>query len=206
MRQLDEIEEDALKEILNIGVGHAADSFSNLINAPVQLSVPLLKLIYGEMAVAEILNLDAESGSGSMVKQSFRGCFTAEGLFIFPGDGSLELVRLMVGKDVPVSEMRELEQDALVEVGNILFNSCVSVISDMVGTPFECGMPRYQSGRLSQMVAEFNVDDDCLLLMNIAFTVEQVKIRGFIMFLMKLDSVEVFISAIKKYLGLPPAP
>lgn len=204
MRQLNEIEEDALKEILNIGVGHAADSFARMIDQPVRLSVPMLKLIYGETAAAEILALDSESGSGSMVKQSFRGCFTAEGLFLFPGEGSLELVRLMVGKDMPISEMRDLEQDALVEVGNILFNSCVSVISDMIGTPFECGMPRYETGRLSQLMSEFDHAEDCLLLMNIAFTVEHVKIQGYIMFLMKLDSVEIFIEAIKKYLGLPP--
>lgn len=203
MRQLNDIEEDALKEILNIGVGHAADSFARIINEPVRLSVPMLRLIYGETAAAEILALDTTSGSGSMVKQSFRGCFTAEGLFLFPGDGSLELVRLMVGKNMPISEMRELEQDALVEVGNILFNSCVSVISDMIGTPFECGMPRYESGHLSQLLSEFNTTEDCLLLMNIAFIVENVQIKGYIMFLMKLDSVEIFIKAINKYLGLP---
>lgn len=203
MRQLDDIEGDALKEILNIGIGHAADSFSRMINQPVQLSVPVLRLIYGKTAAAEILAIDAKCGSGSMVKQSFRGGFVADGIFLFPGDGSLRLVRLLIGKDMPISEMRELEQDALVEVGNILFNSCVSVISDMVGTPFECGMPRYESGLLTHLMSEFDNAEECLLLMNITFTVEHAQICGYIMFLMKVDSVEVFIGAIKKYLGLP---
>jgi chemotaxis protein CheC len=163
--------------------------------------VPTLKLICGENAVVEMQDLNAESGS--MVRQSFRGCFTADGVFLFPGDGSLELVRLMVGKAIPISEMREMEQDALIEVGNILFNSCVSVISDMVDSKFECGMPSYESGGLSLLLPEFKSADDCLLLMNIAFLVERVQIHGYILFLMKVDSIEVFISAIKKYLGLP---
>lgn len=201
MRQLDDVEQDALKEILNIGVGHAADSFARLISEPVKLSVPTLKLICGGLAEVEMQSLNAISGS--MVRQSFQGCFTADGVFLFPGNGSLELVRLMVGKAMPICEMREMEQDALVEVGNILFNSCVSVISDMIDSKFECGMPSYASGNLCELIPEFKSAEDCLLLMNIAFLVERVQIHGYIMFLMKVDSIDVFIRAIKKYLGLP---
>jgi chemotaxis protein CheC len=201
MRQLDPLEEDALKEILNIGVGHAADSFSRMVNSPVHLSLPTLKLIYGNSAAVEIAAMELDSGS--LVKQSFHGGFTAEGIFLFPGEGSLELVKLLVGKEMPISEMQELEQDALIEVGNILFNSCVAVISDMLGTPFHCGMPSFASGNLREILKGFQSDDDCLLMMNIAFIVEQVKIHGYIMFLMKVDSVEIFLAAIRKYLGLP---
>lgn len=200
MRQLDEIEYDALKEIFNIGIGHAADSFSQMIHSPVWLSVPTLELLYGDGAVRQLQLIDA--GAGSMIKQSFHGGFTADGVLVFPGERSLELVRLMVGPDVPVSEMRELEQDALVEVGNILFNSSISVISDMIGEPFQCSMPRFETGHIGQLLADFHESNECLLLMNIAFTVEQVQVRGFVMFLMKVDSVEIFIAAIKKYLGL----
>lgn len=201
MRQLDELEIDALKEILNIGIGHAAESFSQTICSPVRLSVPSLEIHYGEKAPKEILALDVNIGS--MIKQRFYGGFAADGILVFPNDATLELVRLMVGTDIPISELHELEQDALVEIGNILFNSSVSVISDMIGIPFQSSMPRYESGDMDSLLAEFHAEDECLLLMNIAFMVEQTKIQGYIMFLMKVDSVEVFIASIKKYLGLP---
>lgn len=201
MKQLSEIEEDALKEIFNIGVGHAADSFSRMVNEPVQLSVPTLKLLYGEQAAAEMQAMDRDTNS--MVVQSFQGGFTADGVLIFSGDESLELVRLMIGEDTPISEMRELEQEALTEVGNILFNSCVSVISDMIGSRFECGMPRYLSGSLRQLLHESNSAEDCLLLINIDFILERIQIHGYFMFLMKVDSVDIFICAIGKSMGLP---
>ena len=155
-----------------------------------------------DMTIEAAVEQMIDAGAGSMIKQSFHGGFTADGLLVFPGERSLELVRLMVGSDVPVSEMRELEQDALVEVGNILFNSSISVISDMIGEPFQCSMPRFETGHIGQLLADFHESNECLLLMNIAFTVEQIQVRGFVMFLMKVDSVEIFIAAIKKYLGL----
>lgn len=199
MRQLDEFEVDALKEILNIGIGHAADSFSQMIRSPIHLSVPALELLYDAAAIGKIVAMDAEKGS--MIRQSFRGGFAADGMLVFPGEGSFELVRMMVGQDMPIDEMRELEQDALVEVGNILFNSSVSVISDMIGAPFQCSMPRYEMGSLDRLLSEFHSGEDCLLLMNIAFIVEHVQVQGYLMFLMKVGSVEVFLAAIKKYFG-----
>ncbi len=199
MKPLSEIEEDAFKEIFNIGVGHAADSFSRMVNQPVRLSVPTLKFLYGKQVISGMPNLDR--GSCSMVIQSFLGGFSADGMFLFSDDASLELVRLLIGKDVPISEMRELEQEAFIEVGNILFNSCVSVISDMLGIRFQCGIPRYLSGQFSQLVPETDNSDNCLLLLNIDFVVESVQIHGYIMFLMKLDSVDLIMRAIAKYMG-----
>lgn len=200
MKQLSEIEEDALKEIFNIGVGHAADSFSRMVKEPVQLSVPTIKLFYGKQTAAELAALDKVTNS--MVIQSFQGTLAADGILLFSGDESLELVRLMLGDGTSISEMRELEQEALTEVGNILFNSCVSVISDMIGSRFQCGMPRYLTGSLHQLVHDSSSEDDCLLLINIDFILERIRIHGYFMFLMKVDSVDTFIGAIDSALGL----
>jgi len=198
MRPLSEIEEDAFKEIFNIGVGHAADSFSRMVNLPVRLSVPTLKLLHGEQVMAEMPSLDMKSCS--MVVQSFQGGFSADGVFLFSDEASLELVRLLVGKDMPISEMRELEQEAFIEVGNILFNSCVSVISDMIGFRFQCGIPRYMSGDFSRLMPETGNADSCLLLVNIDFIIESVQIHGYIIFLMKLDSVDILMRTIAGFM------
>lgn len=200
MKPLSEIEEDAFKEIFNIGVGHAADSFSRMVNQPVRLSVPTLKLLHGEQVMAEMPFLDMDACS--MVIQGFQGGFSADGVFLFSDKASLELLRLLVGKNMPISEMRELEQEAFIEVSNILFNSCVSVISDMIGVRFQCGVPRYLSGKFSQLMPETGNADSCLLLVNIDFIVECVQIHGYIIFLMKLDSVDFLLRVITKYMGL----
>lgn len=200
MKPLSEIEEDAFKEIFNVGVGHAADSFSRMVNQPVQLSVPTLTLLSGEQVMAGMSALDMDSCS--MVTQGFQGGFSADGVFLFSDDASLELIRLLVGKNMPISEMRDLEQEAFIEVGNILFNSCVSVISDMIGIRFKCGLPRYLSGKFSHLIQEASTVDSCLLLINIDFIVESVQIHGYIMFLMKLDSVDLLRCAINKHMAL----
>jgi hypothetical protein len=40
-------------------------------------------------------------------------------------------------------------------------------------------------------------------LINIDFILERIQIRGYFMFLMKVDSIDVFIRAIGKSMGLP---
>ena len=198
---LSDIELDALREMMNIGVGYAADRFSRLTGSPVRLSLPEIRLVCDPQEDEDIRALALKNGS--MVTQSFRGGFTADAVFLFPGESSLELVRQMLHHETQISEMQELEQDALIEVGNILFNSCISVMSDTIGIPFECGLPQFKAGCLRTAMQDMHIMGDCILLMEIAFTVEDLKVEGYLLFLMKVESVDFFIEAIKKYMGLP---
>lgn len=196
---LEELEQDALKEIFNVGVGYAADSLSRMVQDEVRLAVPEIRTL----TMDQLGDVFVPQGAGGYcaVLQRFEGPLRANALLMFPGERSLELVRVMLGQSVPVSEMGELEQEALTEVGNILLNSCVSVISDMLGTPFRCSMPEYVSGRWGELLEPHRQTEEFLLLLNIDFTIERRQIKGYLVFLMHLDSLEEFRMSIRRFLG-----
>ena len=64
--------------------------------------------------------------------QVFEGDITGRALLIFPETKSLELVRAITGGDLPLEDIIELEQEALAETGNILLNSCLATIANML--------------------------------------------------------------------------
>lgn len=194
----DEIEADALKEVFNIGVGYAADSLSRMVNEEVRLSVPRLRLVE-RLDTLDALDLPSHSNYCA-VTQRFEGDFNAEAVLMFPGEKSLELVRMMVGETVHVSEMNELEQEALTEVGNILLNSCVAVIADMLGHRFRCSLPRYKAGQWRELLPEPGQEEQCVLVLDIDFAIERRDIQGFLIFFMKVESLDEFRRAILSYL------
>lgn len=196
---LSEDEQDALREIFNVGLGYAAESLSQMVNDVVQLSIPELSMIHRDQLGTSFLGKG--SGSFTGVLQRFEGDFEANAVLMFPGDKSLELVRLMIGDQVAIEDMNDLEQEALTEVGNILLNSCVSAMADMIGGQFRSSLPEFISGSLDSLLLANPPEMGHILLLNISFSLERREIEGFLLFMMQLDSIEQFKSATMKYMN-----
>ena len=64
------------------------------------------------------------------IHQVFEGEITGRALLIFPDTKSLELVRAVIGGELPLEEIIELEQEALAEIGNIILNGCLATIAN----------------------------------------------------------------------------
>lgn len=199
MIEFTEDEKDAFGEIFNIGVGYAAESLSRMINDRVVLSIPQVTIIpRGEVVSRDVMPDNRMCG----VVQRFEGVFDADALLMFPEERSLELVRLMVGDKVSVEEMDELEQEALTEVGNVILNSCVSVISDTLGSGFKSDLPEFTAGHWQEMLPTIGSDDqDVVLMLSIDFHVERHQLRGYLLFLMRLASLKAFKTAIGEYVA-----
>ena len=104
MLQLSELENDALVEIFNIGVGHAAASMSGIVNEEVTMSVPSISFMNRSEAADMLGNKNREAGRICGVSQHYEGAFNTEAILMFPEDKSLEIVRLMVGDSVSLQE------------------------------------------------------------------------------------------------------
>ena len=84
---------------------------------------------------------ERESKSLVAVHQIFEGDITGRALLIFPEERSLELVRAVVGSELSLEEIIELEQEALAETGNIILNSCLATIANTLESNLKISLP-----------------------------------------------------------------
>ena len=142
---LSELELDAITELVNLGVSRAATNLARMVREEVILTVPKVALMSRREAIQTLG--ERESKSLVAVHQVFEGEITGRALLIFPEERSLELVRAVVGSDLSLEEIIELEQEALAETGNVILNSCLATIANSLESNLKISLPGSPSRR-----------------------------------------------------------
>jgi chemotaxis protein CheC len=186
---LNELERDALTELVNIGVSRAALSLRRMVGEQVLLSVPSIEAVNRSTALTMIR--ERESDKLVAVRQDFRGAFSGRALLIFPEFNSLELVRAVTGGHLTSAEVVEMEDEALAETGNIVLNGCLATMANMLQRPLSMSLPEVIRGA-GQVLFELSDEssaDGVVLFLYINFSINDRNIRGYIAMLMDLPSV-----------------
>lgn len=196
--ELSALEHDAVTEIMNVGVGRAAASLSLMVKEEIQLSVPAAELLYG---VAARERLHQSSDSMVAVRETFNGLLSGSAALLFPQSKSLDLVRMVLGEDLTAVEVTELEQEALVEIGNIILNGCLSSIADSLAGEIETSIPVLMHANLSTILPQTVDVEPVLLVLTIDFTIRSRDIQGHIVFLMDMQAANLFQQLIADYIA-----
>jgi chemotaxis protein CheC len=198
---LDELEHDALTELVNIGVSRAAGSLRKMVGHQVLLSVPALEIV-SRRAAATLIR-EREAGALVAIRQEFAGAFAGRALLIFPQANSLSLVRAVTGDELDATEVAELEDEALAETGNVVLYGCLASMANMLQRPLTMSLPEIIRGD-GQVLFEMNDDselrDGIVLFLYINFSVSGRDIRGYIAMLMDLPSLEALKVLIAEFL------
>ena len=135
----------------------------------------------------------------SIVRQSFLGPFRGDALLIFPARESLELVRILLAESTPIESMTELEREALLEVGNIILNACLSCIADLLEQEITNALPLYLESDPGSLVKSLIADPDWyVIFIRIDFTVKRQNMRGNILFVLDVPAADAFGAAVEK--------
>ena len=88
---------DALKELINIGVGRASGVLSSMIECRISLEVPHIRII----SLPELNDEVDRIGHGrlSAVKLGFKGSFAGTAALVFPPDSAAKLISLLVREE-----------------------------------------------------------------------------------------------------------
>lgn len=200
MLNLSELQHDALVEIFNIGVGHAARAMSEIVNEDVTMSVPSISFLNRADAAAMLGNKDGARVCG--VSQHYKGAFDTEAILMFPEDKSLDIVRLMVGESVPLQELTEMEQEAMSEIGNIILNSCVGTLANIFEHELSGSMPQYHVGTSGEILSASGGQADAVVLMlHIDFILEKHQIHGYVAFILDLSALGDLQAQVDRYLA-----
>lgn len=137
---LDDAKIDVLREVCNVGAGHAATALSQLIGRRVDLEVPKVRL-------EDIGKVPAIAGGPDSLVAGlfFQILGEARGhiFMIFPEESARFIVSLACGEKEIQSLEEEIHVSAMREVGNILASAFLSAISQLSGLSLIPSVPGF---------------------------------------------------------------
>lgn len=195
---LREAELDALKEVANIGAGHAATALNQLIGRRVMIDVPEVEICTIERAATAIGN--AESVVAAVLLQML-GDLTGRCLMLFDKNGALELVDTLLKREPGTTRMfADLEQSALKETANILTGAYMGGLSDLLGLMLIPSVPSLAvdmgAAVLSTAYLSFGTDRDRVIILDTRFHFEpDMTLTGHFVLLPDPPSLNVILRA-----------
>jgi chemotaxis protein CheC len=130
VQTLTEMQRDALREVANIGAGHAATALSLMTGTKVLVSVPTI-------SVAQLVDLAptiiATDESIAVIPMEIYGTIHGQTILALPLLTARKLAALMLRRYVPLGEtLDKLETSALTEAGNILAGAYLTALSEFL--------------------------------------------------------------------------
>ncbi len=106
----------------------------------------------------------------------------------------MELVKAVVGGDLSLEDLIELEYEALAGTGNILLNSCLSTIANNLELHLRISLPEVVRGEGAEFFELAQAHDlvGSILIVYINFAIRQRNIQGFIAMVLDIPSLETF--------------
>jgi chemotaxis protein CheC len=201
---LTELERDALGEIANIAMARAATSLRQMVEHQVLLSVPAVEILSQE-AAAQVVGT-ADNRSLVAVRQDFNGAFSGRALLIFPETNSLELVRAVVGRPLSLEDIVDLEDEALAETGNIILNSWVATIANLLKRGLKMSLPKVIRGDSRRVLESVRPQDNLVLFLHIKFEISKKEIGGYVALMMDIPSIDELRSLIADFVASVTGP
>jgi chemotaxis protein CheC len=192
---------DVLREVGNIGAGHAATALSRLLDKPIDMAVPTVSFVPFESIA------DRVGGAEEVVVSIFLrvdGAAPGNMFFLMSRAQARRLLQELVGLETEGSDdYSELELSALCEIGNILAGSYLSSLADLTGLPLTPSVPSIAvdmaGAILSYGLLQFGTMGDDALLIDTMFMKGRQEAEGHFFFIPDPDSFEkLFLS-----LGVP---
>lgn len=193
---LDELELDALAELVNLGVNRAAVSLRAMAGEEVVLTVPAISTVTPHQA-SEMIG-GARIGQLVAVEQHFDGDISGRALLIFPEANSLELVRAVLPHEVPADELQNIAPEALCETGNVFLQACLGAIANMLHRTLGLSTPHLIRGRASDLFPRSATG--VVLFIYINFSLRGRRVRGYFALLMDLPSMTTLKDLVDEFI------
>jgi chemotaxis protein CheC len=201
VRELHALQRDALREVANIGAGHAATALSQLTNRRIMITVPEVNITRLE-EVPEILGKPDDVVAA--VLMHMMGDLTGRTLVLFPEASARQLCDILLRRPLGTTTgFGEMEQSGLKEVGNILSSAYMNALSDFMGMMLVPSVPSLAidlSGAvLTSIYMNFGYDRDYVFCVETQFLFEDpgLHLRGHFLLLPDLASLRAIFDAIR---------
>jgi chemotaxis protein CheC len=197
------MELSAVKELANIGLGHATTAIAEMTQQPFQMSVPHAASVSLEEIPLLLGGREEETVGIYMAVDGEVGGHIA---FLFPWRSARFFWKLLLGY-IPesVEKVGELEASVMLELGNIINSSFLNAISDMAEVPLHATPPvvsiEMAAAILQSIVLEACVSDYAALSIETRIYDASGEAEGFFLFIPTVGGLRKLFAR----LGIPEA-
>src|SRR5258705_3078273 len=200
IRSLKALQLDALREVANIGAGHAATALSQMIGGTIMISVPTINVSRLEEVPPQI---SAPEEPVAAVLMHMLGDLTGRTLLVFPKPTAVRLAELMLRRPArSAAELGGMEQSARKEAGNILSSAYMNALSDFMGMMLLPSPPSLavdmSTAVLTTAYLQFGSDKDYVFCLESEFLMGGLdeRMRGFFLLLPEPASLQAILRAV----------
>jgi len=190
---------DVLKEIGNIGAGNATTALAQLVQAKVDMQVPIVKLLEFRN-IGEVIGGEEQLMAG--IYLGVEGDITGSIMFMIEVSAAKHLVERLMGMPSEGEGFSEMEASALQEIGNIISGSYLNSLATLTNftiLPTTPALAVDMAGAiLSVPASQFGIYGDRLLFIQTRFT-DDIEINGYFILIPDLSSYEKILRS----LGIP---
>ena len=201
IRSLKALQLDALREVANIGAGHAATALSQMINSTIMISVPTINVSRLEDVPPQITSPEEPVAA---VLMHMMGDLTGRTLLVFPKATAHRLAELMLRRPSGSStELGEMEQSAIKEAGNILSSAYMNALSDFMGMMLIPSPPQLaidmSAAVLTTAYLQFGTDRDYVFCVETQFNfvAEDETLQGHFLLVPDFASLRAILQAVR---------
>lgn len=201
LKSLKAIQLDALREVANIGAGHAATALSQMTGSTIMISVPTINVARLEEVPPQVSGPEEPVAA---VLMHMLGDLTGRTLLVFPKPTAIRLSELMLRRPPGSSaDLGDLEQSAIKEASNILSGAYMNALSDFMGLMLLPSPPSLavdmSNAVLTTAYLQFGSDRDYVFCVESEFYMQDLgeRLRGFFLLLPDVASLQAILRAVR---------
>jgi chemotaxis protein CheC len=196
--KLSTIQSDAIQELGNIGAAHAATTLSQMLGSTIEMSVPAVTVV----DLSRLADYMGEE-SAAMVAFELQGDIAHGGyiLFYITRESAIRMTNTMLGLTGTNRPLSEMDESALLEVGNIMVSAFLDATAELLGFVMLPSPPSLTidmaHAAMQSLIAQMQEETNEVLLFSTELTCEEYKVDSDIIMMPERSTLNKIIELLE---------
>ncbi len=200
MKNFNSLDLDAFGEFIGIGLRKAAEVLNTMLSSPVKLSIVDIMILSKEDLFTN--DFPFKRNRYSVVEMNYSGSISGTTSLIITHTNALKIVNLLVGEELSDKELDAIRVGTLSEIGNIVINAILGMISNVLQLQLTYSIPLYRESEAGDLILPFRDNsepDKVFVKIKSSFLIRKHSASGDIILFFNNKTFEKLNNLIKNY-------
>ena len=179
-------QQDALQEVLNIGVGRAAQELNKLLQAHVSMQIPSVAMVSSQEMTAILAELSDDPLTA--VWLDFSGSYSGRAGLLLPIEDASRLVMELTQEAPETPDCDASRASKLSEVGDAVISRLIEAMGNMLKQELTFSLPARVEAADNLLALSCSRADFSIIFGKSRFTIAALQIEGYILLLSPLGA------------------